>query len=202
MCTLNLVTLQCNRVKLSSILLVTFLAFGTLQTVPYGLVSQMPAHWDQRIFYRVEESLFWGNLACSSFSTKEKRRHLCIKNVLLASYWSGKVESVNILPTLPNWPSAEIFIFMSNNTRYKQYDALWSCIYLIPKKTSNDWKKYYGFICDPQASSWSSKAREMICPSYTTAERTQFLSGKMTLTLPAHLQKHTSAFIHISIVYY
>ncbi len=44
MCTLNLVTLQCNRVKLSSILLVTFLAFGTLQTVPYGLVSQMPAH--------------------------------------------------------------------------------------------------------------------------------------------------------------
>ncbi len=47
---------------------------------PLGLVSQTPAHRDQRILYRAEESLFWGNLACSSFSTplEKKRGVICV----------------------------------------------------------------------------------------------------------------------------
>ncbi len=47
---------------------------------PLGLVSQTPAHLDQCILYRAEESLFWGNLACSSFSTslEKKRGVICV----------------------------------------------------------------------------------------------------------------------------
>ncbi len=36
---------------------------------PLGRVSQTPAHWDQCILYRAEESLFWGKHACSLFTT-------------------------------------------------------------------------------------------------------------------------------------
>ncbi len=72
---------------------------------PLGLVSQTPAHLDQCILHGAEESLFWGKHTCNLFTTslRMKKGVICaVKNVLLASYWSGNVESVNILPTLPN----------------------------------------------------------------------------------------------------
>ncbi len=80
MCALNLVKVQCVSVKLLSMLLVTFFAFWHFADGPLGLVSQTPAYRDQRILYRAEESLFWGNLACSSFSTplEKKRGVICV----------------------------------------------------------------------------------------------------------------------------
>ncbi len=66
---------------------------------PLGLVSDASAF---RSMYFARSG---GKHACSLFTTSlrmKKRRNLCRKNGLLASYWSGKVESVNILPTLPN----------------------------------------------------------------------------------------------------
>lgn len=72
-------------------------------------------------------------------------------------------------------------------------------LYFQRKQVTTE-KKYMGsFVI--HALPLEAPKRVMICSSYTTAERAQFLSGKMTLTLPAHLQIH-SAFIHISIVYY
>ncbi len=80
MCGLNMVTLQCVSVKLLSMLLVKTNHVWHFADGPLGLVSQTPAHLDQCILYRAEESLFWGNLACSSFSTslKNKRGVICV----------------------------------------------------------------------------------------------------------------------------
>ncbi len=80
MCKLNLVTLQCVSVNLLSMLLVKKNRVWHFADGPLGLVSQTPAHLDQCILYRAEESLFWGNLACRSISTslKKKRGVICL----------------------------------------------------------------------------------------------------------------------------
>ena len=60
MCELNLVTLQCVTVKLLSILLVTFFAFRTLQTVPSDLSLRRQ---------RIESNLFCTERRKACFQT-------------------------------------------------------------------------------------------------------------------------------------
>ncbi len=70
---------------------------------PLGLVSQTPAHWDQCILYRAEESLFWGKHACSLFTTSAriKRGVICVATNVCS--WVIDPEMSNL------WISCQIY---------------------------------------------------------------------------------------------
>ncbi len=78
MCALNLVKVQCVSVKLLSMLLVTFFAFGTLQTVPQDL-SLRRQRIEINVFYterrkRFEET----SLQLVFYITRKKRGVICV----------------------------------------------------------------------------------------------------------------------------
>ncbi len=132
MCKLNLVTLQCVSVKLLSMLLVKKNRVWHFADGPLGLVSQTPAHLDQCILYRAEESLFWGNLACSSFSTslEKKRGVICVLKTICSRVIDPEKSNLSISCQLYRTPKPKAQEYMLLTGGFKELPLSFGSLFL------------------------------------------------------------------------